>query len=627
MHFRHPPGHVVRFGVFELDTPSGELRRHGLKVRLPDQAFQILQMLLSRPGEVVTRDELQQRLWTADTFVDFDGGLNSAIRKLREALDDSAENPRFIETVPRHGYRFVASVAVPDADPVTPPAAPMPTSSRSRRALATLAIGLLLVATIASFAAVYGREGLARRRWGSAAGPIRSLVVLPFENLTGDAGQEYFVDAVTDALTTDLARVAGLDVISRTSARQYKRPLERLPAIGGELNVDAVVEGAVLRSGPRVRITAQLIRTATDRHVWAQSYEGELDSILTLQRRIVSDIAAAAGHQPAASSVRAGRQTIDPQAYDAYLKGVTAFGVSRYESLRTAVAYFEDAIGRQPDFAEAHAQLARAQLQFLFTGPLSPREAMPKAEAAARTALELDDTLAQAHQTLGQILTLYHWKWDEGDQEYRRAAELRAPSEDPSMGTSLIRQGRFAEAVAGAERARKLDPLSFPAQMNVASAYRAAGQHDRAVAEFRRALEMSPGNKRTYFQLGATYVAMGRLEDAIRELEATRSPPPGRNWRFEAYLGYAYAVAGRALDARRILQALEAHRRRHYASSFGIALIHDALGEKAQALAALERAYQDRAVEFAQMTQYPPFRTIAAEPRYAAVMRDVGLPR
>ncbi|MCA1563965.1 MAG: hypothetical protein LC804_28205, partial [Acidobacteria bacterium] len=281
------------------------------------------------------------------------------------------------------------------------------------------------------------------------------------------------MDSVTDALTTHLAQEDGLDVISRTSARQYKQRLKPPPAIGRDLEVDAIVEGSVVRAGERVRITAQLIRAATDRHVWAQSYDGELRQILTLQQSIASDIATAAGRRAARPASPRARQTVDPQAYDAYLKGVTAGGVPRYESVRTAVAYFEDAVARQPDFAEAYAQLARAQLQFVFGGPLSPRETVPKAEAAARKALQLDETSPQAHQTLGQILTLYHWKWDEGDMEYHRAAKLRARSDEPdaTAGTSLIRRRQFAEAIAAAERARKLDPLSFGAQVNVGTAY------------------------------------------------------------------------------------------------------------------------------------------------------------
>jgi TolB-like protein/tetratricopeptide (TPR) repeat protein len=461
--------------------------------------------------------------------------------------------------------------------------------------------------------------------------------VLPFENLTGDAAQDYFVDGVTDALTTHLAQVDGLEVISRTSARQYKQPNKRLPAIGAELKVDAVLEGAVVRSGDRVRISAQLVHAASDRHVWARTYDGEVRHILALQQRIASEIATAAGHRPAAPSSGARPPpAIDPQAYDAYLKGITARGLQRYEGYRAAVGYFEQAVASQPDFAEAYAALAQSQLQFLFGGPVSPRDTIPKAEAAVRKALELDPTLAQAHRTLGQILTLFYWKWDEGEREFERAAQLSRRSNESSgttgeptgaAGQSLIRSGRFAEAVFEAERARKQDPLSFAAQVSVATAYRAAGQHDRAIAELRRALEMNPGHTRAHFQLGVTYVAMGRLGDAIRDLELAVRSPQGANTRIGAYLGYAYAAAGRPLEARRVLHGLESLRREQYVSSFGIALIHDALGEKDPALMALERAYEDRAVEFAQMAQYPPFQTIASERRFHAVMGRIGLPR
>lgn len=617
-----PSTQIVCFGVFELDTRSGELRRHGLKIRLPDQSFQILRLLLARPGDVVTREELRHALWTSDTFVDFDVSLNSAVRKLREALDDSAENPQFVETLPRRGYRFVASVSSHGADQTPESASPATPPAASGRRLIWITAGALLAATVTAVGLLYQRGGFVSRA-GATAGPIASLAVLPFENLTGDAAQEYFVDSVTEALTTQLAQVQGLDVISRTSARQYKQPLKSLPAIGDELKVDAIVEGSVVRSGTRVRITVQLVRAATDRHIWARSYDDELSRMMSLQQLIAAEIAIAAGRAaPRSSTPR--RRDVDPVAYDAYLKGLTAGGSQRYEGHRRAIGYFEQAIARQPDFAEAYAALARTQQQFLFGGPVSPREAIPKAEAAARKALHLDDTLAQAHQTLGRILSLYYWRWDEADKEYQRAAELRAGPDEPTEGITLIRQGRFAEAIAAAERARRLDPLSFNAQLNVGTAYRAAGQHDRAVAVFRRALETSPGHTRAHFQLGATFVAMGRLGPAIRELEAAVRSPAERTWRVEAYLGYAYAAAGRTVDARRVLKELEAHRLKQYVSSFGIALIHDALGEKAPALAALERAYEDRAVEFGQMTQYPPFKTIASEARFRAIMQQVG---
>ena len=628
-----PASSVLRFGVFELDSESGELRRHGLKIRLPEQSFQILKLLLSRPGEVVTRDELKQVLWTSDTFVDFEAGLNSAVRKLRDALDDSAGNSRFVETLPRRGYRFISPVSSPVAEPpasaptstTVPPATTVPAAApRSRRASWIVAAMLLLSVT----GVIYLRSRSSETGRATTAAPIRSLVVLPFENLTGDATQAYFVDAVTDALTTQLAQVAGLDVISRTSARQYQRPVKPLPAIGAELNVEAVVEGSLVRSGTRVRVTAQLVRTSTDRHIWAQSYDSELGQMLALQQQIATDLARAAGWAaPAGGSGRI-RLSIDSQAYEAYVKGVSSMGMP-YESNRKAVAYFEEAIARQPDFAQAYAELAVAQFQFLFSGPLSPREAMPKAEAAARRAVELDDTLARAHWILGQILSFYHWKWAEADAAYMRADRLRVPGRNTptTSGSALVRSRRFAEAIAVAERARALDPLSLNAQMDVATAYRASGQHARALEEFRRGHLMARENSRTHFELGVTFVAMGRLDEAIRELETAVEKSQGAGPKMQAYLAFALAAAGRPLDARRILNQLELRRRQQYVSWFGTALIHDALGEKQPALAALERAHEDHALEFSQMDQYPPFKTIASEHRYQAIMQQIGLPR
>ena len=641
--------HVLRFGVFELDTDSGELRRHGLKIRLPDQSFQILKELLSRPGEVVTREELRRVLWPMDTFVEFEVGLNSAVRKLREALDDSADNPRFVETVPRHGYRFIAPVAVPAGELVrvqvqpslaaAPPVAPGPAAvvASSAEAVASQprrwrltdrrAAGVLIVLC----AAILTAAGAAmNQRWGSrlrrdAAGePIRAFLVLPFENLTGDVAQNYFVDSVTDALTVNLAQVDGLEVISRTTALQYRQTGKRLSEIGRELPVNGIVSGTVVRSGTGVRITAQLGRVATDRVEWGKAYEGELSHMLDLQQRIASDVAVAAGLAPPPSHSRRAAQTIAAEAYDAYLKGLTIRGQFAFSR---AVAYFEQAIAIDPDFAEAHAALAVTQLQFLFGGRFSPHEAAPKAEAAARKALQLDDTLADAHLALGQILALYHWRWEESAKALQRAVELRNGGGDSAVGDSLVRQGRFDDAIAAAERGRKRDPLSVNAQVAVGTAYRGRGQHDRALAELRSALAMSPGNSRVRFQLGATFAAMGRMDDAIRELEIAARPAHGHNSRTEAYLGYAYAAAGRTADARAVLKELDAHRRDQYVSAYGIALIHDALGEKEPAVAALQRAYEDHAVEFSQIGQYPPFKAIATEPAFQKVMQQVGLPR
>ncbi len=398
-----------------------------------------------RPGELVTRDELRQLLWTAETFVDFEVGLNSAVRKLREALDDSADQPRFVETVPRRGYRFVGPVTEPTVDrapaaarasdrPVeqdsVPPSKPataslseaLPASlpiSRLQRPIRWRAAALLLVLIGGIGGVAYTRGLLFISRTPTSAEPIRSLVVLPFENLTGDPAQDYFADSVTDAVTAHLAQIEGVDVISRTSARQYKQTTKPLRQIRTELNnVEGVVEGTLQRSGEKVRITVKLIRAETDRTLLAEMYEGELSGMFTLHQRIASDLATAAG-RPRPSPVRT--PTVNAKAYEAYVKGLNARGLQRHEGFRRAVAYFEEAIAIQPDFAEAYADLAIVQVQFLYGGPYSPHQVIPKAEAAARKALQLDDNLPKAHRALGQILNLYYWRWEEGDKELERA--------------------------------------------------------------------------------------------------------------------------------------------------------------------------------------------------------------
>jgi TolB-like protein/cytochrome c-type biogenesis protein CcmH/NrfG len=515
-----------------------------------------------------------------------------------------------------------SDVAVaPPTDPL-----PIPASIGPRWRLARGgAIALLFVLLVGVAGFVYVGALPWPRRPAVAEPPIASIVVLPFENLTGDPAQEYLADSVTDAINAQLAQLKGVDVISRTSARQYKQTLKPLAQIRAELNnVEGVVEGTVRRSGDMVWITAKLIRAETDRTVpGPHVYEGEMSGLLSLHQQIASDLAAAAG-QPRPNPVRA--RTIAPKAADAYINGLTARGLGRHEGFRRAVGYFEEAITIQPDFAEAYAELAMVQVQFLFGGPYSPHQAIPKAEAAARKALQLDNQQARARRALGQILILYYWRWEDGDRELERATAIGGLDDPPeAISASLRRRGRYQEAIAAAERGRRVDPLSVQAQIAIGNSYRAAGQYDRAMHEYRRALQMSPGNNRVLFQMGVNLVAMGRPADAIRELEIASRQTTGHNSRMEAYLGYAYALAGRAGDAREVLKELEAHRKDQYVSWYGIALIHDALGEKAPALAALQRAFDDRAVEFGLHDHtFAKFRTIASEPAFQSVFRQVG---
>jgi TolB-like protein/DNA-binding winged helix-turn-helix (wHTH) protein len=338
---------TYRFADFEFDPTSGELRKDGLKVRLQEQPFQILTLLLKRPGEVVTREQVRQALWPGDTFVDFDVGLNSAVKRLRDALSDSADSPRFVETLPRRGYRFIAPLEPPPealpAMPETPPRPTLPPRSRLRSWGGASAV----VATVALVAGLIATGTWPRLRGQLASAPIRSLAVLPFENLTGDTEQDYFVDGMTDAVITDLAQVRALRVISRTSVTQYKLAKKALPRIADELGVDAVVEGTVSRSGDRVRVTAQLIQAATDRHLWAQSYDRELRDVLGLQTEVAAAIAQAIQVKLQPDEKRRMTRTqapVRPEAYEAYLKGRFYWSKRSAESSLKAVGYFQQAI-------------------------------------------------------------------------------------------------------------------------------------------------------------------------------------------------------------------------------------------------------------------------------------------
>jgi len=626
---------VLGFGVFELDMKSGELRKQGRKVRLADQPFQVLRLLVDHPGDVVTRDELRQALWSSDTFVDFDTGLSSAVRKLRDALGDSADNPTFIETIPKRGYRFIAPIAPRNGSGATAQHSPSATAA-SRRPLATSpaatsrrtawAAAAIVAAAIAA-SAVYIA---ARERSRSASTTTTSIAVLPFENLTGDTAQAYIVDGVTDGVLTTLAQNERLHVTSRASAVRYRGTQKAPPQIGRELGVNAIVLGSVVRSGDRLRVNAQVVDANADRNVWAHNFDGAVDDLISLQDRIAAEIARAIGVDAQSAAVQAlAHRSINGGAYLQYLHGITRMGRGSYEGFENAVVAFENAIERQPDFALAHAQLAFAETQMLFGAPVRPRDIVEKAEAAARKAIALDDSIALAHRILGELLHDYYWNWSEGDREYARARALDPNSVDTFMEEAgrLIRASRYDEALTVFGRARQLDPLSVDLSTNVGGFFRSAGQYERAIASFRQSLQIDPDNRRTHFQLGLTFLEMGRCGDALHELEIATSRLPD-NLRFWAYRGYASAKCGRRGDAEEILARLELEARKKYVSSFGIALIHDALGRKTAALDALERAYDEHAVDFALSyarleTLNARFETLQGEPRFEAIMRTV----
>ena len=394
--------------------------------------MQILCLLVDRRGEVVTREELRNALWGGDTFVDFEVSLSSAVQKLRDSLGDSAESPLFIQTLPRRGYRFIAPV-----EPLTNGDVVQTVEERPRKR------GLIAALAVAGSLVLMGLwwQSSTRAAKTTQAAPIRSIAVLPFANLTGDPSQEYLVDGITDGLITELAELNGLRVISRTSVMRYRQTTKRLPDIARELNVEAIVEGSIMRTDQQLQISAQLIDAKNDRHIWAHKYSGTIREAIDLENAIAESIATAVG-LPVIAQRHSMR--MNPDAFDAYLKGMFASGRQNIEGFRSAITHFEDAISKQPDCAVCYAWLAQQQAQLAYASQ-APTQVIPKAEAAARKAIALDPSVALGHRVLGNILHTYYWQWEDGDRELKRARELEPNSAEThrSLVNSLIRSGRY----------------------------------------------------------------------------------------------------------------------------------------------------------------------------------------
>jgi TolB-like protein/DNA-binding winged helix-turn-helix (wHTH) protein/Tfp pilus assembly protein PilF len=646
----NPPGSAqsAQFGPFTVDFRAGELRKNGYRIRLQDQPLQVLAMLLERPGQVVTREELRQRLWPADTFVDFDHGLNNAINRLREALNDSADSPRFIKTLPRRGYRFVAEVSS-DAPSVQPP--PVVSSSevstppavipsvRSADGTTVVAVSQRLprkvwVVTCAGLvAAVLLGFTFARRSGLFARGsPVRiqSIAVLPLENLSGDPAQDYFADGMTDALTTELARLSALRVVSRTSTKPYKGTNKPLPQIARELDVDAVVEGAVIRSGDRVRIDAQLILADADRHLWAKGYERKLGDIVTLQGDMAQAIADEIHLRitPEERALLSAAFPVNPEAYEAYLKGRFLWNERTEKGVTKGLAFFEQAIAKDPRYAPAYSGLSDSYGLLGFFGVLPPRDAYPRSKAAATKALEIDPSLAEAHVSLADSMCWWDWDWPAAEGEFKRAIELNPKYDNAYRKYSnlLAGLGRNEESVAVAKKAIELDPLSTTFSTHLAWMYYLARQYDLAVAQFQKTLELSPNYARARRDFTFALVEKGRYEDAVQEarraIELSEASPD-----MLKALGYAYARAGKKDEARKVLGDLQEISRSRYVSSFAAAAIYAGLGEKDAAFNSLEKAFQEHAGQLVWLNVHPALDSLRSDPRFDDLVSRVGLPK
>jgi TolB-like protein/DNA-binding winged helix-turn-helix (wHTH) protein/Flp pilus assembly protein TadD len=637
----HHPS-IVRFGTYELSPQSGELRKAGVKIRVQQQPMKLLEILLERPGEVVTREELRSRVWTNESFGDFDQAVNIAIAKLRSALGDSAENPRYIETLPKRGYRFIADVAIVDTDAPTksPESAAgdsrgtehghqlqssgltvtsKPRLSPTHRVIVALMLGVSL-----PILAVW----LFRSRGRPPAG-IQSLAVLPLENLSGDPAQDYFADGMTDELITDLAQIRALRVISRTSVMGYKGARKPLPEIARELNVDAVVEGTVLRSGDQVRITAQLIQAPADTHLWAESYEGDLRDTLALQKKVARAIAEQIRIEvtPREQAALKSAKPVDPEAYEAYLKGRYFWNKRTADGLKKAVAYFNQAITKDPRYAAAYSGLADsyALLGDWQYAVMTPKEAMPRAKAAAMKALELDDSLGEAHASLAFCLDGFDWNFEAADREFRRAIEL-----NPGYATGrhwyswhLALLGRNSEAIAEMTKAENLDPLSLIINADLAELLLIAHFPDESTEQSRKTIEMDPNFAFAHNQLAQAYLEKHMFTEAIAELEKALQISGGSPT-FTANLARAYAATNRKAAAVRLVNDLKKRSAPGNAYAAEIAMIYAALGDKDQAMTWLEKAYEERFNPGVLLR--PGFDPLRSTPRFQELIRRIGLP-
>ena len=630
-----PSMRVFRFDPFELDLRSVELRKRGVKLNLQGQPLQLLGILLQSAGDLVTREELQSQLWPADTFVDFDHGLHNAIARIREVLSDSADAPRYIETLPRRGYRFIAPVVEVAAQPKRParlePVSEAPSSIRTTntrtRIPAVLAVVVLVVAVVS---ALWKVRALSQPI--TAASSVRSIAVLPLANLSGDPSQEYFADGMTEQLITDLAKVGSLRVISRTSVMRYKGTKKPLPEIARELDVDGIVEGSVMRSGQQVRITAQLLHAPTDRHLWAESYERDLGDALRLQ----SDVAQAIVQEVRAeltplqqAHLRSARP-VNPEAYEAYLRGryylLNQF--TMVSALNTAKGNFEESIRKDSGFAPAYSGLAETDLFLVFFHGVSPEDGYRSAKEAIQKARELDDNVSEIHDALGVMNWRFEWDWNGAEREFKRAIELQ-PSyscahEDRANYLNFM--GRRAEAQAEISKSKAIDPGPV-SEMIVSDGYYLLRDYAAMLEASRRQVASNPKEWTAHASLAVGYEGTGKLLEAVSEYQTAVEMSDG-DQDATASLAHGYAVIGQKAQAEKILRDLEQKSKRVYVSPYTMATIYASLGWKDKAFQSLEKAYREKSPEMSWHVKADlRIDSLRSDPRFQALMQRIALPQ
>ena len=614
-----PP--TLRFGVFELDPQAGELRKKGMKIRLQGQPVEILAILLHRPGETITREELQKKLWPADTFVDFEQGLNNAMKRLRASLDYNAESPHFIETLPRHGYRFIGSVNGLEQVP----AERAKTTRSAGASILRAALGIVAILALAAVLVGLNVRGWRDRLFMRSPKPqIQAIAVLPLTNLSGDPEQEYFADGMTESLITELGKISSPRVISRQSVMQYKASKKSLPEIAGELKVDAVMEGTVVRSADRMRVTIHLSQAFPERQLWAQEYDRSIRDVLSLQGEIARAITDEIQVKltPEERTRLAISRSVNPEAQDNYLHGLYFAPPLRSESdTQKAIAHFKEAIEKAPTFAPAYAELAMAYfwLGNPEQGGPSARETMPQAKAAVARALQLDPSLARAHLALGLILLNSEWNWSGAEDQYRIALKLNPNCADCHFqyGVLLAGLGRNDEAITQTNHAIELNPLSGVYRNWLDAIAFFSRQYDLSIK-----LAENLGDEWA-MSVGLCYLQKKMYPEAIAYAEKGIA----RTGRLNDNLGLLALMSGlggRKSETRKIIGELKERSRHHYVFPSVFAYAYLGLGEKDRALTYLEQAYEEQDPGLFYLKASPLLDSLRSEPRFQALLRRVN---
>jgi len=626
---------VIRFGSFEVDVRSGELRKRGHKLKLPHQSFQILAMLLEQPGEVVIREEIQKRLWPSDTVVEFEHSINAAIRRLRSALGDSAEKPHFVETLAKRGYRFIGTLSQPTFDePQGKAAEPKMLRQAERRKTGaprrladrfrpSVMAGLILVVVLAAA----GTYWLARpEHRGDKA--IHSLAILPFTNASGDPDAEYLSDGVTEHLINRLSRLKPLRLAARSVAFRYKGKQTTPQSAGSELEVEAVITGRILLSGQSMNIQVELVRVDDGSQLWGEQYQCELADLIQIQEDITGEIAKRLRLRLTGEEQRelTKRYTENSEAYQLYSKGAYFWNRRTEQDNQRAINYFRQAVEKDPNYARAYAMLSHCYVLPAVFEHENRKQMFSQARMAADKALRIDDTLAEAHAALAQIEFYDEWNWVGTEREIRRAIQLNPnyPTAHQRYSLYLMALGRTEESLAEINRALKLDPVSLSINSSLGWRLYCVRRYDEALEQYRATLEMDPNFAAAHYFIGRAYVKKGRYEDA---LAAFRKAHAVSTLNAMALEGHTLALSGQKDKALKILTKLKALSKVRYVSPYNLAIIHTGLGDKEESLALLQKACDDRVPQVVLLGMEPLFDSLRPDPRFQALLTQIGLPK